>query len=252
VAVLLAKEAEQEEMVIGFRRRILRGRLVKFENIGKWIERQAKKDGPATVWLEIPLPDRWRFEAGRVNISPPVSIGSDYKLEGALRRRTLKYAERDGGTEINIAVAHGGILDGLRRVSEGLASRFGWQEGLATIFVLTGRVPLLSKLRVTVRYRSPISAASRVTLTVDPGCSPKQVGEAYQKARKELVGPRHRELSEKHIVLAQFGARRKKDETLAQSMEEWNERYPTWRYRTVTNFGRDVKKAQQRLMQPGL
>ena len=52
--------------------------------------------------------------------------------------------------------------------------------------------------------------------------------------------------------LAQFGARRKKDETLAQSMEEWNERYPTWRYRTVTNFGRDVKKAQQRLMQPGL
>ena len=229
-----------------------RGRLVKFENIKKWIERQAQKDGPATVWLEIPLPDRWRFEAGRVNISPPVSIGSDYKLEGALRTRTLKYGERDGGIEINIALAHRGILDGLRRVSEGLASRFGWQEGLATIFVLTGRVPLLSQLRVTVRHRSPISAASRVTLTVDPGCSPKQGAEAYQEARRQVVGPRHRELSEKHIFLAQFSAYRKKGETLAQSMEQWNEHYPNWTYKTVTNFGRDMKKAQQRLMQPGL
>ena len=99
--------------------------------------------------------------------------------------------------------------------------------------------------------RKSFNAASRVELTVDPGCSAKEVADAYQKARRALVGPRHRELSEKHIVLAQFGAERQKGKTLAKSMEQWNERYPKWKYTTVTNFGRDMNKAQQRLLQPG-
>ncbi len=252
VAVLLAKEAEQEEALTLFRRKVLRGRLVEFEHIRKWIKHQARKDGPATVWLEVPLPHPPRFEAGRVSITPPVRIGRDYKLESGLRLRTLKYAEPDCDTELHVAVAHGGVLDELRSVSEYLASKFGWQGGLATVFILTDRIPLLVQLDASVRRRLPISAASRVILTVDPGCSPRQVADAYQKVRRNLVGPRHRELSEKHLVLAQFGAERKKGETLAHAMKQWNKRYPKWQYRTVTNFGRDVTKARQRLLQPGL
>ena len=97
----------------------------------------------------------------------------------------------------------------------------------------------------------PIWATSRVELTIDPGLSPKQVAVVYQEARRELVGPRHREQSEKHIVLAQFAAEQKEGEKLAQSMRLWNETYPEWRYKVVTNFGRDIQHARLRLLQPG-
>ena len=251
LSLLLAREAEKGEGVTTFRRKVLKGRLVKFENIGAWIERRGKKDGLRTRWLEVPLPDRAEYNAGRISITPPIQIGNDYEVEGSLRARFLKYAAPGSNVQNSIAVTHGKTLDHLRAVSEHLSRRFGWQEGQATTFVLTGRVPLLDICRVVTRIRSPMGATSRVELIVDPGLSPKQVADVYQGARRDLVGPRHRELSEKHIVLAQFAAERQEGETLAQSMKRWNQTYPDWRYKVDTNFGRDILNAQRRLLQPG-
>jgi hypothetical protein len=33
-------------------------------------------------------------------------------------------------------------------------------------------------------------------------------------------------------------------------MRKWNAEYPRWRYELVTNFGRDSKKARDRLLAP--
>lgn len=250
VSLLLAREASKDEVVQAFRDKVLGGRLIHFEKLDRWIQEHWESDGPPTTWIEVPLSGKWKLEGETVTVTPSMRIGKNFPLEGRLRTYTLKYATPDLDTQIVKPVAKGGILDQLRFASEHCARLYGWQEGQATIFILTGRMPLITRCRTTTRIRS-IQATARITLEIDPSLSPKEVGEAYQAARKKIQG-RRRELSAKHITLGQFLAESPDGETLAAGMKRWNRKYRKWRYKQVTNFGRDMKAAERRLMNPGL
>ena len=150
-----------------------------------------------------------------------------------------------------IPVAAGGVLDELRVVSDRLARRHTWTPAQATTFVLTGNTPLVSPLRVKVQS-SHIPALSRLVLTVDPAISPRELAEHYRQARQQFVGKRHRSMSEKHTTLVTFMNTRPPKETYARSMTAWNRKYPKWKYKAVSNFGRDVKTARKRLLGSGI
>lgn len=87
-----------------------------------------------------------------------------------------------------------------------------WQ---ATVFVLTGLIPLAEK---------------------------------YVESVVTKRGRRSREMTHKHLELAVFTIMHE-GETLAARMAEWNSVYPRWAYRTVEHFGGDSRLAVRRLVE---
>ena len=139
-------------------------------------------------------------------------------------------------------------MERLRLLSEQLEDQYKWKKGLATTFVLTGGIPLISPISTTLKWRSR-SLFNRIVLEVDPVVSPKEVSETYRNLRKEMMTTRSRALSEKHMQLAIFNMKRTKKETWAEKMAEWNKEYRTeWRYKEVSIFALDCRRARNRLL----
>ncbi len=134
-------------------------------------------------------------------------------------------------------------------MSESLAKRYAWWPAHGSLFVLTGQVPLLSPVRVTTTRRFPITAASRLTLEVDPTVTPREVAEHYGAARKSLLQSRSRRMSPKHLRLAIYSATHS-DGTWAERMRGWNDEHPDERYSQPSNFQRDAANAVKRLLNP--
>ena len=248
---LTARQAAKEKGVKTFRQQHLTGRLLKREEVGKWIERQAAVDGPASRYLRIPIPDGYEpiRRNGRTFTEPTLTI-SDTSPATHVDVELLAYASPDDQWVRRIPVKHGGTLDRLRALSQLLARRYKWMEAQATIFVLTDVSPLLSSLRggFRIEFNQPIS--SRITMEIDPTLTPEEVAKQYKKLRASLIGARYRSLSEKHLRLAEFYRGHKPDGTTwAKLMEEWNHSQDReWRYIRFETFARDCKQAWQRLM----
>jgi hypothetical protein len=143
-------------------------------------------------------------------------------------------------------------LEALRKkLSHGLASSYGWQPAQATVFLLTGSVPILPSLR-TRTIRRVASPASRIILEVDPTVTPREVEQHYTRARRRLMGGRRfRRISEKHLRLAVF-ADAHRDGTWSDRMCAWNREFPDDRYANVRNFQRDAAGALRRLLRSPL
>lgn len=229
LSLVLSAEAEKDDWVMAFRSQVLKNRLLDPEAVEAWIKRQVERDGPATIWREVPLKGKARRLAHRV--------------------KTLAYPGRDGWVA-RVPTAVGGVLDQLAGVARGVASQYGWQEAQATDFLLTGRTPLVYSLASEYRSRGPFSGLTRIALSIDPRVSPREVTAEYGRVRRRLLGARHRDQSEKHLTLAAFCASRADGEKLSKQMAAWNAKYPTWKYTGVTNFGRDKLQALQRLLRP--
>ena len=258
ISALLTAEASRETSVGEFRDECLRGELLREADVADWVTRQAKLDGNPIVWLTIRVPSGHDIEAkGNVALpDPPITI--DRHNPGILLQRfflqfIVTSANGNGESEREIAVAEGGVLLRLRELSQSLSRTYGWGEAQATHFVLTGETPLVSSISYSTSVPSGFTTLARTTIHVDPAMSPREVAGIYRKARQSVVGKRHRELTEKHMRLAQFRATRPDGETLASMMREWNAEHrekPKWTYTRVTNFGRDSNQAIQRLLHP--
>ncbi len=202
--------------VVAFRREVLRGRLLTLERVGSWIRDQATRQRPAK------------------------------------RPALLAYGLPSNPHRFHEVVSPGGPLDRLRKVSEGLSKFYGWQDAQATVFVLTGDTPRLDAIMDTVRFREPLSARSRIVLTVDPKVTPAELARYYQTVRREEFGGRMRRLSEKHARLAVFTAQQQDDDSPDEERKRWNEqcrvwKRPKWRYKKTSQFKRDRQKAVERL-----
>ena len=248
---LTARQAANEKSVITFRRQYLTGGLLKLEEVVEWITRQATEDGPASTYLRVAIPDGYELvrRNGRVITEPLLTISnptSVTKVEAEL----LSYTSPEDQWARWISVKHGGTLDSLRVVSKALARRYTWWEAHATVFVLTGIIPLLSSLRggVRVAYNQPIS--SRITMEIDPTLTPEEVAQHYKKLRASLIGARYRSMSEKHMRLAEFYRGHKPEGTTWTAlMDEWNRSQDrSWGYSRFETFARDCKRAWERLM----
>ena len=243
---LLAKQAEDEDFVRHFRQEILAGKLLGDEEVAAWIEEQANRDGRATRYALIPLP-----ESADIAVMPDgvslKSLPESYPVVN-LEARVLEYAIPGNAWVHRIPTAQDGVLDRLRVVSEHLAGRYPWQNAQATLFVLTGKVPLVQYIEASCRWSSR-SVCSRITLTVDPTIKPDVVADYYSKIRRQMVR-RHRPQTEKHLQLAYFAVTRPQDEKWSQTMDRWNQTYPQWKFADVDKFIDKCRDAQRRLLHP--
>jgi hypothetical protein len=256
ISLLLAHDAEQEPLVVDFRTSVLSGQLLRSDEVEDWIKQQAIADGKPTQLLNgVPLPPdvgcQWDRTAGGWVIDPPIPIDRQHPTLGRISVELLAYGVPEDPWQRVVKTTIGGVLEKLRQVSEYLAKQYGWQDAQATLFVLTGNIPAVSGIRAKTQFR-PFPVATRITLTIDPTLTPREVAKHYGNVRQKVLGKRYRSLTEKHIGLAMFSATRPEEETWAERMAAWNKEYPKWRYtfEQVSNFRRDCLQAQRRLLHP--
>jgi hypothetical protein len=251
IEAIVAQEAARDDEVVSFRKSTLRGRLLKPAEVEEWIQRQSKKDGRATNYLRIPIPQGVTLSSNERGLvpTPPFLVSSDWPAVGG-DFEFLDYS-KDGKAWVHkIAVAQGGVLQNLLFLSIKLAQKYGWQSAQAVGFVLCGLSPELPPLKIELSFAA-LEALSRVKLTIDPALSPREVASAYQELRKKLMTSRHRALQPKKLKLAVFMSSQPASETQRDSMAAWNRQHPKWKYKEIRNFGRDVAAARRQLLNPG-
>lgn len=232
LSVLFAKHAKQDEHVNFFRKKFLSKEFpLPWEKVENWIFRaeyeEIKKHKKETYWAY----------AGTL----------EYGVPGT------QYAHR-------VPVAKDGKLNALRVISEYLAYKYRWTEAQATVFVLTDVPPLVTTHESSSTHGEPLSVTSRITLTLDPVLTDKEVAAIYRRARQRMLKKdkkgkvRFRVLGDKAHSLAIFEAKRPEGKTYKEKMKSWNKEvskeHPEWKYEQESIFGRDCKKATQRLLEP--
>lgn len=250
---IVALEAAREPEVVAFRADVLGDTLLDWEAVEDWIVEQDRRDGPSTPLISgLPTPPGTSVSPTRdgLMVEPPFTVGPVLPRGITVGHVTLAYVVPGDPWTRAIPVTAGGVLDRLRRLSARLADKYGWPAAAATVFVLTGRQPLVASIRHTVRWRFPLTSMTRIVLEIDPATPPAEVDRAYRQVRRSIVGRRPRVMSRKHLALAVFAAEHSAPQSLKQRMAAWNAAYPEWAYTTVTNFGRDLKSAERRLMRP--
>ncbi len=245
VSVLLVQQANNVPAVRAFRESVLKDRLLKFDQVQKWLESQGKRDGKPSLYMgDVPLPDGSKEEHKPRHGGFSFRLPSRVIWSSQLRRHLLKYGVPEDRWLRALLVRHGGALDRLRQLSEQLSQDFQWQPGQATIFVLTGMIPVLHEITWNANTRG----RGLITLTVDPAVRPRDVAGAYREAQRQVVGRRSRTLSLKHLKLAAFTDPQIRAEPWAKIMDRWNRTYPKYRYQRESLFSRDVLQARTRVL----
>jgi hypothetical protein len=258
---ILGRLANMEEEVVAFRRDDLGGELLQPDQVEAWLKERQAQDGEPTRWLTIPVPPpvQVRWTRGGVIIDPPLTIAESHPPVGC-SVRTLAYGVPEDPWVRHLPTTEGGTLEFLRLLSESLSRKFGWWDAQATVFVLTGQIPLLHPIDAGVQHNLDVPAATRVHLTVDPTLAPREVAEAFRRVRVAVLGAQHRDLSAKHLALAEFASEhatllatvRERGEHMAAWNRAVSEEHPDWTYREgqERQFARDCAAALRHLLEP--
>ena len=256
LSLILAQEAREDPQVIDFREAALPDALLESGQVERWIERKASEDGEPTWWLtDMAIPKGYvrvlDRETSKNYVDPELRISAETGADGA-RLKLLRFTVESDGWERAQPVAFGGVLERLKQTADYLANRFSWAESQAVGFLLTDGVPLVDLIRRRTSIRRPYRGLSRVTLTLDPTLTPREVSNEYREARRGLVGGRYRSPGEKHLRLAIFHAQQTKTKRWKERMAAWNKEVGDrkWKYSLESNFRRDCAKAQARLLEP--
>ena len=144
----------------------------------------------------------------------------------------------------------------LHQLSTELAQRYRWEPAQATVFILTGLVPVLETLGATWRWSTfqmptgRVTALSHLVLIIDPTLTPQEVSTKFQRMRQRILGAKWRDLKDRQLALARFALHCVEEEPWPQRMEAWNNDFEQWRYTNVSNFKRDCLNAIQKLLDP--
>jgi hypothetical protein len=254
LAILVGREAANDEAVVKFRQRALMGQVLPLARVKGWLEDQAAKDGKPTVWLQnvaVPpdheirrVPHRWMFFT-----EPGLTISQEHPAEVSSR---MLVCALPGEPPVTVMTSAGGVLEELRELSQRLARRFGWNPLQAVLFILTGAIPSVPLVRVTSAPSASRPGFTRVILDVDPTASPSLVAEQYRQHRLDVFPRRVRALSRRHLELAALVAQRPGEASWPELFEEWNRRHPKWRYQRKNNFKRDCLRARMRVLTLGM
>lgn len=243
-AVLFALQAGHEEDVRRYRETFLGGTLLNPEKVDSWISEHLESQrtpgtfGPITIVF-----------GGRAR---RLLLRTDLDTEHS-GLTSLEYSVPGSSTTKLVVTDHeGGPLDSLQQVAEALSSRYPWSVGQATLFVLTGRPPIVETV-IAKLSKTPDEDPTgvRVVMSVDPTVPPERVASEYAALRRDVLARRHRPLSEKHARLTAFVAVRE-HESWPDRRLAWNNAHPQWAYsdRESRNFVRDALKAKARLLNP--
>lgn len=235
VSDALAAHAQHEQDqglgVRKFRSEALPSGLLALSEVPAWLRAQADR------------------EAAAVANRPRAAIGPSTKLS------TLSYAIGGSRSTFRIVVRRGGTLDRMRAIATKLGAFYGWDEAQATTFVVTGIVPLVSAIRARVSVSSPLLVRSRITLTIAPSTTPREVADYYRRVRREKFG-RIRRPAERHAMLGAFAAGLSPDLDHVQQMKRWNLqcaqwKKTSWKFKHPSRFAREAQRAINRLVEFG-
>lgn len=252
VSILLAREAEDDEDLLAFRRERLDDTLLEHDEVESWITGQRKLEPPDAL-IETVMPPATkvaRDSDGLLTVDPPIRLASGLKYLGRRPAPQLEYAVPSDEFVRRVPVQVGGLLDELRALVDRLSIRYGWQRASATTFVLTGLVPLRPGVRAQHQL-TPVPAAARLELSIDLHVTPAELASRYRTIRAALRPGGARAMSTKHAVLVAFVESRSGPEPWRTRMDAWNGLWqtsrPRWVYTQVSNFQRDYGQARQRL-----
>ena len=183
-----------------------------------------------------------------------VYIGEGHPAIGSYRE-ALEYAIPNSSWIHSIPIAFGGALAYLHQLSITLAARYRWQRALATVFVLSGHMPVMEPIQHQcdwsefATHAGTTTALSRIVLTLDPTLTPKEVSIAFQHVRQSVLGASWRDLRDRQLALARFALHRADDEPWPQRMKAWNKEVDeNWQYTDVSNFRRACHNALRKLL----
>jgi hypothetical protein len=146
-----------------------------------------------------------------------------------------------------------GAHEDLRGLSATLAADYTWTAGQSAYFVLAGIAPLLAGTVTTGRVHMTRAALTYIQVECSAITTPREVAAAYTAARRQLLGPRHRPLSAKHLALVAFGAEEQAARprpTWEALWLKWNGEHPEWSYPSSHQLARDWRVARERVRRP--
>jgi hypothetical protein len=192
------------------------------------------------------------------------------------------YYVNERGRARKVSVWEWSLLESLRDVSEWLAQEYRWEPGQATMFVLTGKIPAIPPLKVTGSLKSrseiledttrvPMHIDATINITASPWVPTGTVTRAYREAQTGILGSGGgKPPSVKNLQLFRFviGRIQSLSEPAAEAIasrdpgrarmpegeelvDEWNETYPQWAYKTsvgdlnTRQFWRDFKRIEK-------
>jgi hypothetical protein len=250
LSVAIGKLAADDVDVAAFVKEVLGGRPLTAPQRGK--ERI-----DTAVWIER--------EWNRERLSQ--EIDEDDQRLPLLRYAPLPVEDTSGRLRAlpirTLPVVPGGTLDRLRLLAERLSTRYGWEPAGTINFILADATPSVSTLRARVDWHEDISALTRIILIVDPAKTPEQVANAYRRVRKKVVRVFPRTIDAKSQMLALLTLKPPEYKSLEDLMGRWNSLffepkekpaedspYRNWWYDDPQQFGRDRRRAIQRLLHP--
>jgi hypothetical protein len=234
LSAVIASHADRAETVRQFRNEVLGGALLEWEHMELWIlQERTKEQGHAQT-----------INAG----------------QRSGQRAILEYGTPTSSWIQRVPIASEGVLAHLSTLSSKLARDYQWQRADATIFILTGLIPIIEPLEVQSQLSAfkdnrieggMITALSRIVFTVDPLVSPRELLTHFQAVRQSILGHKWRDLRDRQLALAQFALDCSDNVPWLERMDAWNQRYPEeWSYARVVNFRRDCKRAVKKLLAP--
>lgn len=256
VSVAIAEIVRHREEVRSFRCDVLQGKLLKPGDVESWIQEHGK-DSNYLHAVVVRLRRGFEFD-GRDEIrrKPLLSSVDREDIECFAPLDWLDYGKPGSDRVHHVPVGRDGVLRVLHGISSSLAKLFRWQEAQATVFILTDLTPIIDTDLIGVGMppfvalpsgeEAPLACLARITLTVDPLMTPRELSQKYARLRTRMVSSKPRSLSQKHLQLAVFAT---KHPTLNRdAMEQWGREFPQWKYQTLSLFGRDARDARSRLL----
>jgi len=254
LARVIAAEANRVPKVRWFRREVLRGRLLRPDEVMDWMKEQAHRD-ERVVWIRgvEPLGSSVDFEhplrPSKSAILAYLQVALDEMEWSDFRPETLRYTYpgegQIGGDPVEeisdkVQVTPGPLLH-LKETVEDLTDRYPWwDEGESVTFVLAEKAPRCSPARGS--YRS-----SELVLRIDPRFSGKKLVQFYAQMRRRLRPMRKgKPMSDKSLELAVFHAENP-GPSWNTKMEKWNGVHPKFHYSDRRLFSRDARTAYTRV-----
>jgi hypothetical protein len=224
---VIAALAGRQDAVVRVRESVLGNKLLSHSELRKWLDGRLMED---------------RRNNAEVTATEPPAL--------------LEWLPPDSSFVESVPIPiQGGTLDQVKWTAGVLKIAYLWPEAQAVVFLLTGLVPVIHTARVGLVKTWNVPALTRIKLDLDPALRPSEVSRLYSAVKSRIVQKqRERTLSPKHLELAAFAAENGVGKTYSQLRELWNaecrrRHRPDWAYRgSVPHFGKDCKRAQDRLL----
>ncbi len=248
-----AKEAANDPLVRRFREEYLSDGLLSWSEVDSWIKEyeNREKDLPSDLATIVLPPGHVINEKGQ--IEPPLSQEECESLTVRGDKAMLLEYSIPGKNHVQISlVGAGGVLDRLRHISHSLAARYGWQEAQATVFVLTGAVPLVPPIkawvnRKYVQWGGPPRSGARIHLDVDVTVGGEAVRAAYIEARRQVLDKRHMKPSTTRVATLVYFVESRPGMSWKDRWEEWNREYPAWSYKSEVSMRQVYHREKEKL-----